>query len=141
MLFNSVEFLVFHVIVVAIYFALPPPRRWMPLLVASYWFYMSWEPEYAILLLFSTVVSFVSAIALESARIAGARRGWMWFGIGTCLAVLVGFKYLDFLSESVEATLRAFSLQIDLPVFHILLPVGISFYTFQKIGYLVDVYR
>src|SRR5512134_1460227 len=120
MLFNSVEFLVFYLVVLAAYFALPARRRWVLLLAASYWFYMSWEPEYGLLLLFATAVSFVSGIAIETARSPGARRAWMWFGVGTSLSVLAGFKYLDFFSESVEAALRAVSLPVDLPVFHIL---------------------
>jgi D-alanyl-lipoteichoic acid acyltransferase DltB (MBOAT superfamily) len=141
MLFNSVEFLVFYLVVLAGYFALPAPRRWMLLLAASYWFYMGWEPEYALLLLFSTAVNFGSAIAIGAASNPNVRRAWLGVGVGTSLALLFGFKYLDFFSESVEATLRAFSLDVDLPIFDILLPVGISFYTFQAIGYTVDVYR
>jgi D-alanyl-lipoteichoic acid acyltransferase DltB (MBOAT superfamily) len=141
MLFNSVEFLVFYLVVLALYFGLAARFRWILLLAASYWFYMSWEPEYALLLLFATLVSYGCAIAIEGSSSPRARRAWLWLGVGTSLSVLAGFKYLDFFSESLESALRAVSLPVDLPVFHILLPVGISFFTFQKIGYMVDVYR
>jgi D-alanyl-lipoteichoic acid acyltransferase DltB (MBOAT superfamily) len=141
MLFNSVEFLVFYLIVVAAYFALPAKRRWMLLLASSYWFYMSWEPRYALLLLFCTLANFLSGIAIENATSPRARRVGLVVGVTASLSLLAGFKYLDFLSENVEAALRALSLQVNLPIFDILLPVGISFYTFQAVGYTVDVYR
>jgi D-alanyl-lipoteichoic acid acyltransferase DltB (MBOAT superfamily) len=127
MLFNSVEFLVFYLIVVAAYFALPAKRRWMLLLAASYWFYMSWEPRYALLLLFCTLANFLSGIAIENATSPRARRVGLVVGVTASLSLLAGFKYLDFLSENVEAALRALSLQVKLPIFDILLPVGISF--------------
>jgi D-alanyl-lipoteichoic acid acyltransferase DltB (MBOAT superfamily) len=141
MLFNTFEFLLFYVVVLAAYFSLGHQHRWKLLLAASYWFYMSWKPEYAVLILATTVTNFASGIALE--RVSGPvlRRVWLAVGVVASLSLLFTFKYLDFFSESAESVLRMFSLNVDLPLFHLLLPVGISFYTFQAVGYTIDVYR
>lgn len=141
MVFTSLEFLVFFPIVVAIYFLLPNRFRWAHLLLASYYFYMSWKPVYAILLFLSTLTFYLAALGVEKFR---DRKPWekliFSLGIASNLGMLFVFKYYNFF----ESQLRAIGLggaDLHLPVLDILLPMGISFYTFQGISYLVDVYR
>ncbi len=145
MLFNSFEFLVFFPIVVGIYFVLPKKMRQLWLLIASYYFYMSWDAVYALLIFGVTLISYLGARGLEFWMTQGAeRRRKICLSVCavTVLGILFLFKYLDFVIESVNrlAILSGSSLEVSLP-FSLVLPVGISFYTFQGLGYLIDVYR
>ena len=125
MLFNSIDFLVFFPIVVLIYFIIPIKLRYIWLLIASYYFYMSWNAKYVILILFSTIVTYLSGILIEKASGPGQKK------LVTAASL---FANLSVLLEAVHIRL------IDNP-FSFLLPVGISFYTFQAISYTMDVYR
>lgn len=142
MLFNSLEFLIFFPIVVLVYFCVPQKVRWLWLLAASYYFYMSWNPQYALLIAASTVATWLSALVME--RVGGARkkRRWaLWSCIIFNLAILFFFKYYAFAAGNIEALGRLVGLEFHVPTFDVLLPVGISFYTFQALGYVIDVYR
>lgn len=142
MLFNSLEFLIFFPIVVLVYFCVPQKVRWLWLLAASYYFYMSWNPQYALLIAASTVATWLSALVME--RVGGARkkRRWaLWSCIIFNLAILFFFKYYAFAAGNIEALGRLVGLELHVPTFDVLLPVGISFYTFQALGYVIDVYR
>lgn len=142
MLFNSLEFLIFFPIVVLVYFCVPQKVRWLWLLAASYYFYMSWNPQYALLIAASTVATWLSALVME--RVGGARkkRRWaLWSCIIFNLAILFFFKYYAFAAGNIEALGRLVGLELHVPAFDVLLPVGISFYTFQALGYVIDVYR
>lgn len=143
MLFNSLEFLIFFPVVVLVYFLLPLKWRWLWLLGASYYFYMSWNPQYALLIAASTVVTWASALVMERLGGAGGReKSWvLWGCILFNLAILFFFKYYAFAAGNVEALGRLFGLELHVPAFDVLLPVGISFYTFQALGYVIDVYR
>lgn len=141
MLFNSFQFIAFFILVCGMYFAIPPRRRWMLLLVASYWFYMSWKAEYAILILASTLVDYAVGLALGNQDRPTARRLLLATSVVANLGVLFAFKYWDFASESISALSRSLALDFQLPGMHLLLPVGISFYTFQSMSYTIDVYR
>lgn len=149
MLFNSVHFLIFFPIVVLIYFVVPKKLRYIWLLVASYYFYMSWFPKWAVLLLFSTVVTYVSGLLLEwiKRRKWDDRRKIRWkkrcvFGsFGANLGVLALFKYSNFLIDNVNSFLELLHIEVLDLSFGLALPVGISFYTFQALGYTMDVYR
>lgn len=144
MLFNSLNFLLFFPVVCLAYFAIPARtgrvRNGM-LLAASYYFYMNWHAEYALLLLATTVVTYVAAIGVE--RGSNAQRRRIWFASGCVLALtgLFVFKYSGFVADNVEQLLSALGIGIALPDFALLLPVGISFFTFQALGYLIDVHR
>ena len=144
MLFNSLNFLLFFPVVCLAYFAIPARlvrvRNGM-LLAASYYFYMNWHAEYALLLLATTVVTYVAAIGVE--RGGNAQRRRIWFASGCVLALtgLFVFKYSGFVADNVEQLLSALGIGIALPDFALLLPVGISFFTFQALGYLIDVHR
>ena len=145
MLFNSISFLLFFPVVCALYFAIPASRvriRNGLLLLASYYFYMNGEPAYALLLMASTIVTWGAAIAMDW-RSAGNRyrRWWVIVSIVLNLAVLALFKYYGFLTDSLSDALQMTGLSIRMPSLHLLLPVGISFYIFQAVGYTIDVFR
>ena len=145
MLFNSLEFLIFFPIVVLLYYLIPDRWKHYWLLLASYYFYMSWNARYALLILFSTLVTYACGLLLEKAQEkgdAGRTRKWLVFaGLFLNLSLLVYFKYFNFLLSSFESALALVHVQLRLPQFDILLPVGISFFTFQALGYTIDVYR
>jgi D-alanyl-lipoteichoic acid acyltransferase DltB (MBOAT superfamily) len=140
MLFNSFEFLLFFPLVAIIYFAIPK-NNWRNyfLLVASYYFYMCWKPEYALLLLTSTGLTYVAA------NLIGGGKKYKQFYLIACivlnLAILFFFKYYHFAAENITALMQLFGVQLHIPEMNVLLPVGISFYIFQALGYSIDVYR
>lgn len=148
MQFNSIHFLVFFPIVLLVYFIIPKKIRYLWLLVASYYFYMSWNPSYAILIAFSTVVTYLCSIIIDQASREEASKVWLYLkkaALGIALAanlsVLFMFKYLDFAIDNLNTVLSALNITIIENKFDFLLPVGISFYTFQALGYVIDVYR
>lgn len=141
MLFNSFAFLGFFPLVVLVYFAIPLKWRWVWLLLGSYYFYMCWNPVYILLLLFSTVVSYAGGRALD--RIGG-RKGRKLILAGVVLlhvGLLFWYKYLNFFLYTCNQLLRRLGVGFQWPQYDILLPVGISFFTFQAMGYVIDVYR
>ncbi len=141
MLFNSFEFAIFLPIVWILYWALPHKCRWVLLLAASYYFYMSWNVKYVVLILFTTLVSYVAAILLEKAPSDAVKRRILALSCTLCLIVLFFFKYFNFATESFCALLGLFSIRLHPFTLSLLLPVGISFYTFQTLSYVIDVYR
>lgn len=141
MLFNSLHFVLFLPIVIFLYFILKPKYRWILLLLASYYFYMSWKAEYALLILFSTIVDYFSALQMGKYDSKSKKKPFLLLSILVNLGMLAGFKYLNFISDSVRSFISLFQLQLDGPSLDILLPVGISFYTFQTLSYSIEVYR
>jgi alginate O-acetyltransferase complex protein AlgI len=141
MLFNSIAFLVFFPSVVLCYFLTPQRYRWALLLVASYYFYMCWKPEYVLVLMASTFVDYVAAIRMNSSDTLTKRRAYLVLSLVSNLGTLVAFKYLEFFSDSLRGLLDLANVFYAIPAFEILLPVGISFYTFQKLSYVIEVYR
>jgi alginate O-acetyltransferase complex protein AlgI len=140
-LFNSFDFAVFLVVVLLAYWRLPEERRWPLLLVASYYFYMCWRPEYAVLILFSTAVDYLAGLRMAATPRAGRKRLWLVLSLTCNLGLLFVFKYLDFLLRSIGFAAAAAGQEIEVPRVDLLLPVGISFYTFQSLSYTIDVYR
>lgn len=136
MLFHSFTFAAFLVVVVALHQLLPQRFRRYVLLAASYVFYASWNVYYASLILFSTVVDYLVASAMARAEDGGRRKGLLWLSVAVNLGVLAIFKYYNFFAHSLT---DMFS--VSLPLHELLLPVGISFYTFQSMSYTIDVYR
>lgn len=144
MLFNSIAFLLFFPIVCVFYFCIPASQlrlRNFLLLIASYYFYMNWEPAYALLLLTSTVVTYIAALGIGYFKEKRKKKICLVSSLVLNLAILFLFKYFNFLATNVETALLASGLAMDIPKFGLLLPVGISFYTFQALGYSIDVYR
>jgi len=115
--------------------------RWMLLLAASYYFYMSWNPALVFLILFTTAVSYFSGILLEKYEDKKHRKACLIVSLVACLGVLFFFKYFNFLSLSVTGLLQAIRLPVEDFTLDLLLPVGISFYTFQTLSYVIDVYN
>ncbi|MBO4290867.1 MAG: MBOAT family protein [Lachnospiraceae bacterium] len=141
MQFNSLEFLIFFPIVVGIYFVIPKKIKYIWLLIASYYFYMCWNAKYAILIAFSTAVTYLSGRLLEKTTEKISRKLIVALSFTVNLGILAFFKYFDFLLENLNAFLSALHLHTAANPFSLVLPVGISFYTFQALGYTVDVYR
>ncbi|MBA2671694.1 MAG: MBOAT family protein [Gemmatimonadetes bacterium] len=141
MLFNSLEFLIFFPVVVALYFATPHRFRWVLLLAASYYFYASWKLEYLLLIIFSTLVDYGAALAMEGARKQAYRKALLALSLCANLGLLFAFKYFNFFNEATREVFDRFNVFYGVPAFDVLLPVGISFYTFQTLSYSIDVYR
>ena len=141
MTFNSLQFLIFLPIVILVYFLLPHKVRWVWLLLASYYAYMSWNAWLAFLILGTTVVSYAAGLLMARTQNKGLRKFWLVLTLVVCLGILVFFKYMDFLIGNVVSFLNLFSLGLDDVSLHLILPVGISFYTFQTLSYVIDVYR
>jgi len=137
MIFNSVEFILFFPICVTIYYILPYKWRNVFLLIASYYFYMCWIPHYALLLFFSTIVTYLSSIAIERSEKRIGRLVILVISLLLNLGVLFYFKYYNFFIDTLMSIIPSLELQHT----SWLLPVGISFYTFQTLGYTIDVYR
>ena len=144
MLFNSLNYLVFFPIVLLLYFVLPKKVRYLWLLAASYYFYACWNAKYALLLLFSTGVTYASGLLIASARKRGQKtkmKLWVAWSFVINLAILAVFKYSGFVAENVNALMAALGSSARMGAPDVLLPVGISFYTFQALSYTMDVYR
>ncbi len=141
MLFNSYEFLVFFPIVVAAYFAIPNRFRWILLLIASYYFYMCWNYKYIVLIMISTVVDYISGILLYRSQRKGRRKLLLVASLLTNLGLLFFFKYFNFFGNTLNTLFDQFNIFYDVPYYNFLLPVGISFYTFQTLSYTIDIYK
>ena len=141
MLFNSIEYIIFLPIVFAVYWMIPDSKRWLLLWVVSYFFYMCWNPKYILLLLFTTGISYICARVMERQADKAGKKRTLILGLVCCLGVLFVYKYLNFSMEIVEDIFNLFSVKTNASSIDILLPVGISFYTFQTVSYLADVYK
>ena len=141
MVFSSWQFLAFAAIVFPLYYLLP--HRWQNrmLLVASYVFYGAWDYRFLSLLLISTVVDHVVAHRIADSPDQRTRKGWLMLSLVANLGMLAFFKYFNFFIESATSGLTALGMETTPLRLHIVLPVGISFYTFQTLSYTIDVYR
>ena len=142
MLFNSLHFLVFFPIIVGLYYGLPPRWRGPLLLLASYYFYMSWRAAYALLLLATTLVDYYSGYRMSQLPSKRARRPYLYLSLVSNLGTLFVFKYFNFFRDAAGQLAGALALPpFAGPTLELLLPVGVSFYTFQSVGYILDVYQ
>lgn len=141
MSFSSISFIFFMTAVFLIYWALPHKYRWMALLAANVFFYASWDIRYLAVILFTTIVSYFGAIFLEKAQTPRKKKWLLTAGILLTLFFLLLFKYANFTLYSVEKVLKLFAVPVQEITLRLLMPVGISFYTFQMVGYIVDVYK
>lgn len=140
MSFNSLEFIYFLSLVLCLNFAVPNKYRWIFLLAASIYFYCSWNWEYIFILLFSSGIDYYAALALDKDGCKN-RKLWLIASLGTNVFILFIFKYYSFAVENVTHMFNLFDYQVSFPVNQLLLPIGISFYTFQAMSYTIDVYR
>lgn len=149
MLFNSIEFVLFFSITILVYFLIPKKIRYIWLLITSYCFYMSWDAVYVLLLFGITFVTYVTGLKLNAINNSDqpienkTRDKKIYLSICTvsCMFILVYFKYLGFVFENINNVLGWFNKKGQLPVVNVFIPVGISFFIFQSIGYVIDVYR
>lgn len=142
MLFNSLSFLVFFVTVYAIFWVLPtwPQKKWA-LLIASYLFYSAWNPPYIVLLLLSTSADWWLARLIDRSENSSKRRMLLIVSLASNLGLLGYFKYGNFLLENFILWCATFGVIYHPPELGIILPIGISFYTFASLSYTIDVYR
>ncbi len=150
MLFNSIHFLIFFPVITVVYFLIPAKKRYIWLLLASYYFYMCWNAKYALLLFFSTCVTYLSGWLMEyvqrrlAAHPVRAVKYKKWCVAGCFslnLSILFLFKYFDFVVRNINVALEKCNLTLITPSFDVILPVGVSFYIFQALSYTMDVYR
>ncbi len=142
MLFNSFAYILFLPVVFIIYWILPHKYRWGLLLIASYYFYMSWNPQYIVLIFGTTAISYFAALEIEKAEVRGGnKRTFLIAASVFCLGILFLFKYFNFFISSIFEGLKIFSIELSPVTLNLILPVGISFYTFQTLSYVIDVYR
>ncbi|HQN99013.1 MAG TPA: MBOAT family O-acyltransferase [Bacteroidales bacterium] len=140
MTFNSLPFLIFLPIVVITYYLIAPRWRWIMLLAASYLFYMWWNPAYIILILFSTLINFYSSHAIERHSSKQQKKKYLYLCLITNLGILFIFKYYGLFTQAFMGIADIFGVKARLPFLNLLLPVGISFYTFQTLSYTLNVY-
>jgi alginate O-acetyltransferase complex protein AlgI len=141
MLFNSFDFILFLPAVLILYFLTPHKFRWVLLLAASYFFYMSWNVNYVFLILFSTVIDYGAGLKMEQLERKKARLPWLLLSLCTNLGLLFFFKYYTFATSNANYYFDKIGIDFDFPYLDFLLPVGISFYTFQTLSYSIDVYN
>jgi D-alanyl-lipoteichoic acid acyltransferase DltB (MBOAT superfamily) len=141
MLFTSLDYYLFLPIVALVFFLTPVRFRWAWLLVASYYFYMDWNPWYIWLIVGSTLIDYTAALQIEGAANRQRKKAWLWLSIVANLGLLFTFKYFNFLSGEAAKVARLFQPEFEAYHLDILLPVGISFYTFQTMAYTIDVYK
>ena len=141
MIFNSVQFLIFFPVVTAIYFILPHRWRWLHLLISSCIFYMAFVPVYILILLFTIIVDYVAGIMIENSQ-GHKRKLFLVASLIANIGVLAVFKYYNFLSENINELFALIGLHtFTIPYLSILLPIGLSFHTFQAMSYTIEVYR
>ncbi|MBR3601450.1 MAG: MBOAT family protein [Lachnospiraceae bacterium] len=149
MVFNSVDFLLFFPAVCFLYYVLPIKVRYLWLLAASYYFCVCWGIKFAGWLFATTVITYlcgrvldnVKNLKTEKSKIIKYKKICLVCGITISLSMLFFFKYFNFFGQAIEGVLNKISIKVVVPKVSVLLPVGMSFYIFQGIGYLIDIYR
>jgi alginate O-acetyltransferase complex protein AlgI len=141
MVFNSLHFVWFFILVYAAYRVLPHRAQNWLLLVASYYFYASWDWRFLGLLIAPTLVDFCCALALDRSRSPVTRRALLSLSLGFNLTLLGFFKYFNFFADNLHVVFGSLGWQLDEVTLRVLLPIGISFYTFVTMSYVIDVYR
>jgi len=141
MLFNSMRFLFFFAIVMGMYFGIPYRFRWILLLGASYYFYISWKPAYVILIIITTLVTYYAGIRMGKIATKSKRKTVLILSLFFNLGFLFVFKYYNFFNNSLRVLFQHYNLFYGSPALKVLLPIGISFYIFKNLSYAIDVYR
>ena len=144
MYFNSINFAIFLPIVFVLYWVLnkkSPKFQNLLLLGASYYFYASWDWRFLFLLMFSTLLDYYSGLQLQSNKNENTRKLWFWSSIVINLGFLAVFKYYNFFADSMALALSNLGFKVSLWSLKVILPVGISFYTFHGLSYVIDVYK
>ena len=140
MVFNSLHFLLFFIIVFITYYLLPHKFRWILLLISSCYFYVINIPIYFLILLFIIIVSYTAGILIESSQ-TKKRKFLIVISLIIAITILAFFKYYNFINDNLSAFLSIFGLKNSIPRLSLLLPLGLSFYTFISMSYMIEVYR
>ncbi len=140
MLFNSLQFLIFFPVVTILYFLLPHKFRWFHLLVASCIFYMYFIPIYILILFLTIIVDYIAGIMIEKAS-GQKRKLYLIMSIVANVGVLSFFKYYNFFAGNINDLLHLSASEHSVPLLNIILPIGLSFHTFQAMSYTIEVYR
>jgi len=140
MLFNSLPFLFFFIVVTTLYFALPHKKRWLLLLISSCYFYMAFVPIYILIIGFTIVIDYFAGIFIENAE-GSRRKRFLIVSLIANIGVLAIFKYYNFFNHNLEFLLNGMGVSDPIPFLSILLPIGLSFHTFQAMSYTIEVYR
>ena len=142
MIFTELRFLLFFALVLCVHWSLDSDRaKKVWLLVASYFFYAAWDWRFLSLIVISTLVDYVAGLRLGATDDVRQRRAWLIASLVTNLGMLGFFKYFGFFVDSAEGLFSMLGLGFHRPSLEIVLPVGISFFTFQTMSYSIDVYR
>lgn len=141
MLFNSIAFLVFFPVVTLLYFLLPHKFRWFLLLFASCFFYMFFKPEYILILAFTIVIDYYAGILLENEHDKAKKKKYLVASIIANVGVLAVFKYYNFINDNITGIANLMGMKNPIPALNMLLPIGLSFHTFQAMSYTIEVYR
>ena len=141
MLFNSLHFLIFLPIVVALYYLLPFRFRWILIFVASCYFYMAFVPKYILILFLIILIDYGSAIAIERSQNRHSRKLYLIASLSTNILLLCFFKYFNFLNENLAHVFSLFGKDFHPANLDVILPIGLSFHTFQSMAYTIEVYR
>ena len=140
MLFNSLQFLVFFAFVISLYYALPHRSRWFLLLLSSSYFYMVFVPEYVLILFGVILIDYLAAFLIDKNK-GFLRKFFLGLSLTTNLGILCYFKYYNFFLENISILLNSFHASNPLPYINVILPIGLSFHTFQAMSYTIEVYR
>jgi len=141
MRFTSIEYWFFLVVVFLLYYAINPKYRWSLLLFGSYFFYTYWEPIYGIVLLFSTLIDYLAAIQISKRKKKAERRFFLGLSLLSNLGLLIFFKLSETISGFVSINYNLFTHTQESTALNLLIPIGVSFYTFQTLSYTIDVYK
>ncbi len=148
MTLNSAAFLIFFPIVAFLYYLITPKLRWIWLLISSYYFYMCWNPKYAVIICFSTLVTYITALLISKADSFTNKKKAIFYknsiltlSLLINIGVLFIFKYYGFFTNILIRIFEKVNITLNFPALDFMLPVGISYYTFQAISYIIDVYR
>src|SRR3989344_9507891 len=139
MLFNSPDFFVFFAVVTALYFLLPHRARWLMLLLSSCFFYMAFIPAYILILLVTIVVDYIAGILIEKSQ-GKKRKLYLLISIVANIGFLAFFKYYNFASTNLTELAQFLHWNYSVPVLSIILPIGLSFHTFQAMRYTIEEY-
>lgn len=140
MLFNTLEFLIFFTVVTSIYYLLPQKYRWIHLLLSSCIFYMSFIPVYILILFVTIIIDYLAGIWIAQST-GKTKKFYLILSIFTTCLVLFIFKYFDFFDQNLEYLLKFFDIPYSSKVHSIILPIGLSFHTFQSLSYVIEVYH
>jgi D-alanyl-lipoteichoic acid acyltransferase DltB (MBOAT superfamily) len=141
MLFNSSQFVFFFMIIFILYFAIPIKFRNIVLLIGSYYFYMCWKPEIVIVLIAYTLVNYYAGIKIDKTNDNSIKKRYLYGSMSFSVGMLLLFKYFNFFNDSLRSAFKYFNIFYGIPYLDVVVPIGISYYTFKALSYVIDVYR